>query len=196
MTQLDWAESQAAVIAQEVRRLRGKRSAQWLSDQTQELGYVVSRSVITDLENGRRKYVTTAELVVLARALNTIPIALMFPPQYGASFVVLPNMVNPVSGILALQWFSGALSEEEVFRIFGGDIDEIRENCRPVRLVREMWDLEVRRYELTGAFTSTKPGSRAARALLDEIGSVQDQIEIVRRSIERTGADGGGEDGG
>lgn len=59
-----------------------RRSAQWLADKTGELGYQVSRTTISDLENGRRRYVTTAELVVLALALDTAPIALMYPGPY------------------------------------------------------------------------------------------------------------------
>ena len=59
-----WAEEQALRVAQEVRRLRGSRSAQWLAGETKQCGHEVTRSVIADLENGRRRYVTTAELTV------------------------------------------------------------------------------------------------------------------------------------
>lgn len=67
----NWAEEQAHRIALEIRRLRGKRSAQWLADRTSELGSPVSRSVISDLEVGRRRHIAVAELVVIARALDT-----------------------------------------------------------------------------------------------------------------------------
>src|ERR1700734_3032138 len=102
-----WAEEQAAHIAQEVRRLRRvhRRSAQWLSDQTAELGYTVTRAVIADLENGRRKYVTIAELIVLAAALNTAPIALLYPPPlFDTEVEVLPGV--KVNKLAAMQEFS------------------------------------------------------------------------------------------
>lgn len=101
----DWAEEQAHRIAGEVNRLRGARSAQWLADRTKELGHEVSRSVIADLENGRRRYVTTAELVVLAAALDTSPVTLVFPGPYNEIVDALPHL--SVMQITAAQWFSG-----------------------------------------------------------------------------------------
>lgn len=101
----DWSERQAKRVADEVNRLRGKRSAQWLADQTRGLGYEVSRSLISDLENGRRRYVTTAELIILAAALNTSPVALMYPGPYQSDVDALPHV--DLAGLSAAQWFSG-----------------------------------------------------------------------------------------
>lgn len=109
----NWGEEQARRIAVEIRRLRqGRGSAQWLSKRTEELGYKVSRSVISDLEIARRRYVTTAEIIVLARALDTAPIALMYPEPYWDSKVQLwPTPEGgeslEVEKILAVQWFTG-----------------------------------------------------------------------------------------
>lgn len=88
----DWAEEQALRVAKEVRRLRGSRSAQWVANRTKEWGHEVTRSVIADLENGRRRYVTTAELVVLAAALDTAPIALLFPAPLDEEVWTLPRL--------------------------------------------------------------------------------------------------------
>ncbi|OBJ00360.1 hypothetical protein A5660_25030 [Mycobacterium alsense] len=90
----NWSEEQALRVAQEVYRLRGSRSAQWLANRTAELGHEVSRSLIADLENGRRRYVTVAELMVLAYALDTAPIALFYPPPYDELIRALPDHVT------------------------------------------------------------------------------------------------------
>jgi transcriptional regulator with XRE-family HTH domain len=144
-----WAEEQAAHIAQEVRRLRRvhRRSAQWLSDQTAELGYSVTRAVIADLENGRRKYVTIAELSVLAAALNTAPIALLYPPPFFDTEVeVLPGVkVNKLAAIEEFSsdypgrtesWIRGEIRGDDAAK------DEYLRNTEPLR--RERW---IRRLE-------------------------------------------------
>lgn len=88
--------------------MRGRNSAQWLSDRTKELGYEVTRSVISDLENGRRRYVTTAELIVLAAALNTSPVNLVYPGPYQNIVEILPG--RGAGEFIAAQWFSGIYS--------------------------------------------------------------------------------------
>lgn len=107
----NWAEEQAHRVALEIRRLRGKRPVQWLADKTKELGSPVTRSVISDMELGRRRYVTTAELVILARALDTAPIALLYPAPYWDRIQALPTQdggePREVEKITAVQWFSG-----------------------------------------------------------------------------------------
>ncbi len=88
----DWGEEQALRVVQEVHRLRKPHSAQWLADRTKGLGHEITRSVIADLENGRRRYVTTTELIVLAYALDTAPIALLYPAPLGEEVRVLPRL--------------------------------------------------------------------------------------------------------
>jgi hypothetical protein len=110
----DWEETQAHRVALEIRRLRGKRSAQWLADKTKELGCAVTRTVISDLEVGRRRYVTLAELVVLALALDTAPVSLIYPAPYWDRIEPFPTPEGAealeVSKLWSAQWFSG-LSE-------------------------------------------------------------------------------------
>src|SRR5262245_48140302 len=103
----NWEEEQAWRVGVEIRQRRGKgRSAQWLSNRTKELGHEVKRAVISDLEVGRRRYVTTAELIMVARALDTAPLALMYPAPYLDKIQALPNS-QEVTKILSAQWFSG-----------------------------------------------------------------------------------------
>ncbi|WP_299489911.1 helix-turn-helix domain-containing protein [uncultured Gordonia sp.] len=88
-----------------MKRLRGKRSAQWLADQTGELGHPIPRTTISETENGRRTSITVQELVVLAQALGVPPIELLYPGVPDADTEVLPN--DRRTAWQAAQWFSG-----------------------------------------------------------------------------------------
>jgi hypothetical protein len=108
MLQVDWADDVTRRIALEVKRLRGARSAQWLSDRTAELGHRVARSRISDLEVGRRTRVDVAELVVLARALEVSPTMLLLPLGRADVVEVLPG--REVYTWEAVTWFAGVES--------------------------------------------------------------------------------------
>lgn len=108
MTQ-SWAEAIVARVAGEVRRLRSKEhsaiSAAKLSDRTHDIGYAISRSVVADLETGRKKSIDLPELLVLAAALGVSPAQLVFPDLPKGSVEVLPGL--PQESHDALQWFCG-----------------------------------------------------------------------------------------
>lgn len=125
----DWAEAHAARVAREVARLRDPKSAQWLSDRTAELGYRVSRSVITDLENGRRKYVAAHELVMLAKALNVAPLQLLYGNDDGMKIEYLPG--EKVARLLAVQNFSGI--SEEVLKQYENSMESVLRATETVR---------------------------------------------------------------
>lgn len=101
----NWAEKQAHTISTAVHHLRGQRSAQWLSDRTHELGYRVTRSVITDLENGRRRHVTTSELLILSVALDVAPLCLLYPALPDGQVEAVPGV--EVSSWTAYRWVAG-----------------------------------------------------------------------------------------
>lgn len=100
----DWAAALTKRIGAEVKRLRGKRSAQWLADRTAAIGMGISRPTISELETGKRKTVTVQELLVLAHALNTSPAALVYPGPYDQKTEALPGRMVTEHG--AAQWFS------------------------------------------------------------------------------------------
>ncbi|WP_158022595.1 helix-turn-helix domain-containing protein [Mycolicibacterium gilvum] len=141
-----WETEQAARIGAEVQRLRKglKRSAQWLSERTEELGLKMTRQAITDLENGRRRYVTTAELVILAVALDTAPVALVYPGPYRDRIDLVPGVERPK--LVAAEWFSGnvdwrlegsaGLSDEELEAS-----NRSEENTHQLYLERQLFDL-------------------------------------------------------
>lgn len=144
----DWPDEVTARIADEIKRLRGPRSGQWLSDQTAERGHRVSRSTISEIETKRRKSITVSDLIVLAAALDTTPIALIYPPPYDAGIRIIPNMVNDAAKMLAVQWFCGLLTENETRNLIGGDLETLSKNRLPIRIAREMYDLESDLHEL------------------------------------------------
>ncbi|MFN3003253.1 helix-turn-helix domain-containing protein [Mycolicibacterium wolinskyi] len=101
-----WELDHAHRVGKEVQRLRKSSglTAQQLGDRTEKLGLKMTRQAISDLENGRRRYVTTAELVVLAAALNTSPVVLIYPAPYDEMIEVLPGV--EASKFTAAEWFS------------------------------------------------------------------------------------------
>lgn len=143
----DWGEEQTRRIALEIRRLRGRRSAQWLANRTSELGYAISRSVISDLEIARRRYITTAEVTILARALDTAPIALIYPfPYYGDEIEVLPS--SEFEKIVAVQWFTGkqGIYLEDLMSMV--DQANYHSNLLGLNRARQAWDLNDRKEQL------------------------------------------------
>lgn len=107
MTQPEWPQRLTAAIADQVQRLRHDRkmSAQQLADATAGLGHPIPRSVIANLESGRRDTVSVAELLVLARALRVPPLLLIFPLGKELWTEVLPGVrVGTWAGAL---WFTG-----------------------------------------------------------------------------------------
>lgn len=93
-------------VGDAIKSLRGDRSAQWLSDATNELGCRVGRSTISDLENGRRKYIAVHELVMLAAALGTSPAVLLtFGSVPDGELELLPG--RTMNGIDAANWLGG-----------------------------------------------------------------------------------------
>ncbi len=125
----DWAAEQAARIGDELRRLRGSRSEQWLSDRTDALGYRIPDTTIAELENHRRAHVSTAELAVLAKALDVAPVRLLYPPAYPAELEVLPGV--EATSWSAAEWFSGLTDHRQ----------RVAENVRALAEDRELADL-------------------------------------------------------
>ncbi|MCU1647577.1 MAG: putative DNA-binding protein [Nocardia sp.] len=142
MTQSTWKDSTVRRIAEQIRRHRGDRSAQWLSDRTAELGYRVTRATISDLEVGRRTRLEVTQLLVLARALDVPPILLLFPDVPDGPVAYLPGEID--QSIRAIEWFVG----ENLPPSAPG-------NTLPMQLVREERDLRRRRTELEASHVAT-----------------------------------------
>jgi transcriptional regulator with XRE-family HTH domain len=106
----DWQGRATRMVAREIRRYRDERkmSAQQLADRTAELGMEVPRSVLANLESGRRETVTVPEILVLAAALQVTPIELLCPVGFDEQIEILPGrIVDPLS---ASRWVDGDLA--------------------------------------------------------------------------------------
>jgi len=75
-----------------------------LAARTTELGYSIHRVAISKLESGERA-ITVPELVILAAALNTVPLALLLPRASDDKIEILPS--NEMPGPAAIGWFTG-----------------------------------------------------------------------------------------
>lgn len=80
-------------------------SAQRLADRCGELGVPISRSILADLENGRRGNISVAELIVLARALDVAPFDLLTPDD--GPVELLPGRFTSYPD--AARWFATGL---------------------------------------------------------------------------------------
>ena len=101
----EWQKEMTDRIGRQVQSLRGKNTALWLSERTEKLGMKISRSALSELENGKRKSISLAEFLVLAAALDVSPIALLFPDYPDGEVEFLPGIKT--SSFEASNWISG-----------------------------------------------------------------------------------------
>ncbi len=104
----DWVEGLHRRIVAAIKSARANRSAQWLADETERLGYPISRAAIANYESGRKKGLDVAELLVLAAALRIPPLTLLFPQLPDGPVEVLPGYET--TSWDAATWFSGEAS--------------------------------------------------------------------------------------
>jgi len=101
-----WAEALHGRIAHAIRTARqGRMSAQQLADETERLGYGISRSQIANYESGRKQSLDVAELLVIAAALKVPPVTLLFGGPPDADVEILPGWIKPT--YFGIAWFSG-----------------------------------------------------------------------------------------
>lgn len=108
----DWQRDLAKRVGSAVadRRKELGLTAQQLAQLCGDIGVPIHRTTITKIENGRPRF-DLGELVVLAEALRTAPLTLLYPGPYSDSadhrVEVLPG--QEVSPQVAASWFSGRL---------------------------------------------------------------------------------------
>lgn len=166
-------------VGREVRRLRGKdhakMSAAGLADRTAALGHPISRSVIADLEIGRKKSLDVAELLVLAQALQVAPVQLVYPDLPKGDVEVLPGRF--VESHEALQWFSG------VSALFS-PLQESTDSERSVQIeVREVFASQRDRVSPTREWLLALRAMRAAQSQLRRAvsrGAGTDEVETLQ----------------
>lgn len=170
MTRQVWSQEVVSLIAQSVKHYRTKRgmSAEKLAQATADAGYEIPRSVIANLESGRRETISVTEWLVLGRALNVPPLLLLFPIGRVDLMEVLPG--HEMSPWTALKWaeLGGSISDAAVTTPRGGPIDLFREHedavCAWQRMQQRVRDIDDARAAETYA--------AAIRAIRDRLRSL------------------------
>jgi transcriptional regulator with XRE-family HTH domain len=107
----EWVEGLHRRMAAAIKSARAGRSAQWLADETERLGYPISRAAIANYESGRKKGLDVAELLVLAAALRIPPLTILFPELPDGLVEVLPDLQT--TSWDAAAWFAGEASSPD-----------------------------------------------------------------------------------
>lgn len=81
-------------------------SAQDLADRCAEIGHPIPRNVIANMESGRRANLPMVDVLVLAEALRTYPICLLYPVGYVDRVQRLPLQHSDPTWD-AMRWFTG-----------------------------------------------------------------------------------------
>src|SRR5690349_17710062 len=104
----EWVDQVMSTVAAEVRRRRKELgwSAKELADKCEEIGHLIPRNVIANMESGRRSNLPLVDVMVLAEALNTPPVCLLYPVGYVEDVQRLP-LQDSTSALDALRWFTG-----------------------------------------------------------------------------------------
>jgi transcriptional regulator with XRE-family HTH domain len=179
----DWAEDLHRCIAAAIKNARANRSAQWLADETERLGYPISRAAIANYESGRKRGLDIAELLVIAAALQIPPLTLLFPQLPNGPVEVLPGV--PTTSWDAAAWFSGEASSP--------DPDDDRwstpreyELLRAVRDRHNQIQASAQFIELFGRFLRTvKDDPRPITPRSPEMRPYIEQLEALNKEITR-----------
>lgn len=150
-------------------------SAQQLAGRCAELGMTsLNRAVLAKLENGRREAVSTAELLVLARALEVAPMLILFPLGQDAATDVAPAHSMPTWE--AVRWFYGLGRE----CMPAGE--DYMTSDDPVALF-ETHDFYVGRYHDLAVLAGTQiHGFSFAQELAAMVGEIRHQRERIRNA--------------
>ncbi|NEA67519.1 helix-turn-helix transcriptional regulator [Streptomyces sp. SID12488] len=168
--QPDWSARLALSVAHEVRRHRQDQglSAQQLSDRCAEIGMPIQRSVLANLESGRRTTVTIAEVLILAAALNIPPVLLVFPLGHAESCEVLPGETFDV--LKGIDWFSGNRAEPVRGRPYANNAIFLYRRHRAIsnNLRKRLIDRE----------------SARVKSALAQVGGTGEQLDLAQAELE------------
>lgn len=189
----DWQKEMTDRIGKRVQELRRDKTALWLSERTEELGMKISRSALSELENGKRKSISLAEFLILALALETSPAMLLYPDYPDGEVEIWPGKRMPA--MEAFSWLGG---EKEAINAPDPGLSPWKP--RIVQLVQERKNLFEVLIELVQGGTDSSEAvaevNKRQSALNQEIanlgGVVVDRPREIRKSQEETTSDGEG----
>ncbi|MCM8555483.1 helix-turn-helix transcriptional regulator [Streptomyces sp. STCH 565 A] len=185
----EWADRIKANVAGEVRRRRKEMgwSAQDLADQCERLGHLIPRNVIANMESGRRANLPLVDVMVLAAALGTYPICLIFPVGYVEQTQELPFQ-DLVPTWDALRRFTG---EQDVPDYDAGLVPDFELHASLVRTALAALEEEERARFAAKTATSRAQQEEAERKrteYADQAISAKYSLRHLRRDIRDEGA--------
>ncbi|MFJ2432509.1 helix-turn-helix domain-containing protein [Streptomyces anulatus] len=185
----EWVDRIKATVAGEVRRRRKGRgwSAQDLADRCEELGHPIPRNVIANMESGRRASLPLVDVMVLAAALETYPVCLIFPVGYIEKTQELPFQ-ELIPTWDALRRFTG---EEGAVENDPGMVPDFEHHTRLVRTALAALDEEQQARFDTRTATSRTQRENAERhraEYADRAVAAKYQLRVLRREIREDGA--------
>jgi transcriptional regulator with XRE-family HTH domain len=154
-----------------------------LADETERLGYPISRAAIANYESGRKRGLDIAELLVIAGALRIPPVALLFPQLPDGPVEVLPG--TETSSWEAAGWFSGEESSPQ-------PDDQPWPTTRESELVRAVRDRSdkllsaAQLYQLFTDFAAQRQDKRSPLVIFDEnLRAFGEQARTITRELNR-----------
>ncbi|MET7795838.1 helix-turn-helix domain-containing protein [Streptomyces decoyicus] len=185
---LEWVDQVMATVAGEVRRRRKELgwSAQDLADKCEEIGHPIPRNVIANMESGRRSNLPLVDVMVLAQALNTPPICLIYPVGYVDDVQRLP-LQDSTSPLDALRWFTGEETD------LGADDDMLRyfraHHAAQERLRSARRDEEYARYQAQTAPNADRKAEalRSQARAAETADNAENRLRRVRAFIREEG---------
>ncbi|MGW7165300.1 helix-turn-helix domain-containing protein [Streptomyces sp. NPDC054884] len=185
----EWADRIKANVAGEVRRRRKEMgwSAQDLADACEQLGHPIPRNVIANMESGRRANLPLVDVMVLAAALETYPVCLIFPVGYVETTQELPFQAL-VPTWDALRRFTG---DEDMPSHDAGLVPDFEAHASLVRTALAALEEEERAGFAARTATNRAQQEEAERKrtkYADEAVSAKYDLRYLRRDIREEGA--------
>jgi hypothetical protein len=178
----DWVEGLNQRMAAAIKTARASRSAQWLADETERLGYPISRAAIANYESGRKKGLDVAELLVLAAALRIPPLTILFPELPDGPVELLPGVQT--TSWDAAAWFSGEATFPNPDE---APLPTSREYTllRAVRLRRDQLRATAQYAGIVDRLESTAAGSEDSTARETRMRAVSEQLRTFEQELTR-----------
>ena len=162
-------------------------SAQDLADRCEQLGHPIPRNVIANMESGRRANLPLVDVMVLAAALETYPVCLIFPVGYVEETQELPFQ-HLIPTWDALRHFTG---EEEVPMYDAGLVPDFERHASLVQTA--LVALEEEEQARFAAKTATSRAQqeeteRKRTKYADQAISAKYSLRHLRRELREEGA--------
>ncbi len=162
-------------------------SAQDLADRCEQLGHPIPRNVIANMESGRRANLPLVDVMVLATALRTYPVCLIFPVGYVDRTQELPFQ-DLVPTWEALSRFTG---EQKLSGYDAGLVPDFELHASLVRTaIAALEEEEQARFTARTATgrAQQEEAERKRSAYADQIISAKYRLRYLRRDIRDAGA--------